>query len=200
MRRSRTTVEILVTTADCGIDVAPLEIQGDCAGTMGQIPDGDRSSTMSPLRYKGHVVHPCGAIIDVRQTNHGDVIINRVDQVLGSNPPHNGFGKQRGSTLGYVQIGRKIPRFGENDFRSGPLPEETDEQFEQVDRHAVGKHDVGCGNAEQWRQSSTQATGSPKPAGFIPAANQSPAPLLLGHVLHCARAALHSGPRLLPSR
>ena len=81
--RAGSGVEVFVGAADREIGIGRGEIDGDCAGAVREVPDGEGAGGMGGFGERRHVVQPAGAVIDLRQHQHGDVVGEMVGDILG---------------------------------------------------------------------------------------------------------------------
>ena len=80
--RTRPTVEVFIGATHREIRAAARHIDGQRACGMRQIPDRDGTGIMRLLRERGHVMHPPGAVIDLRQHQHGKIAVDMVRDIL----------------------------------------------------------------------------------------------------------------------
>ena len=82
-RRAGAAVEIFVSASHRKFRVAPRQIDRQRPGAVGKIPQHDRTGGMGLCRDRIHVVHPAGAVVDLRQHHHRHIRRYRVGDILG---------------------------------------------------------------------------------------------------------------------
>ncbi|MNV41401.1 hypothetical protein D3C71_1330360 [compost metagenome] len=154
---------------------------------MGEVPDGQGAALVDQLGHGLHVVHVAGLVVDVGQHHHGDVLVNRLRQRLRAVHQTQAVAllQQVHQPFGNVQIGGEVARLADNHpplRRSRGLHAQgRAEHLEQVDRGGIGDHHFAFTGTDQPGQAIAQALRQIAPAGAVPAADQTIAPLLGNH-------------------
>ncbi len=149
---------------------------------MRQVPHRHRPGGVRRARQPSHVVHAPAAVVDVRQHQHGDALIQRrLDRIRRNQPDLVTATKQRAQSLRHIQIGREIPwlRQDYQSFRSQGQP--RGQRLEQVHRGAVARHRAARLGADQLADLLADAQRQRHPAVAVPRPDQLAAPLALHH-------------------
>ena len=106
-RRAGAAVQVLVAAADREVGAGAVQIDRHGAGGVREIPDHDRAGLMRRARQLGHPVHAAGAIVDVRQHQDRDAIVEMRRDLVGVDE-HQLEAVLARERLGDVEIGREV--------------------------------------------------------------------------------------------
>ena len=108
-RRPGAAIKIFIGTPNRKIGPTGGQINLCCAGTMGQIPQGQGTLCMGFCRQPCHIMHPATAVIDLGDKGHCDLISDMVLNLFWIHDTQLVVAVQRGNQpLSHVKIRGKI--------------------------------------------------------------------------------------------
>src|SRR5881628_1076970 len=188
-RRARPTAEVLVPAADREIRAGAREVDGNGAGRVRAVPQGEHAAGARQVVDRGHVPAPAGTVVDVAQVEHADVGGERRVELgrLVDAPDRRAAAGEAGEPFGDVHVRREVVRFRHDDGpRAVELPGVAEDLVE-VDRGVVAEHHVALAGAENVRQAFAHPPGLLQPVVAVPAAPARVAPAVQHHPLHARR-------------
>ena len=111
-RSARTAVQELVAAADGEVGIHVRQVHRHGARRMRQVPYHERAGLVGSNGQRRHVEHPAGAIVYVRQHDHGYIRVQRcLDFVNGDRVQLVTAGEQGNQTFGNVKVSGEITGF-----------------------------------------------------------------------------------------
>ena len=116
-RRARSAVQVLVAAADRQVGARGIQIDRHRPGGMREVPHHDRAGGVGRSRQGRHVVHPPGAVINMRQHQDRQLVVQLRGKV-GFIHQHQLHAAFVGQGLGNVEIGGKVAALRDNALSS----------------------------------------------------------------------------------
>ena len=176
-RRTRTRVQELVGAADGEVGPGAGKIDGQRSRRVGQIPDRQCAGRVRRLRQARHVVPATGAVVDLGQQQHCDVLVERLADGLRSHGPDLVPAPERANQpVGHVEVGREVAVIRQDDATLRPHPQGGGHRLVDLDGQRVAHHHGAGRRADQPADAIADPGRLLHPARVIPAADQHLAP------------------------
>ncbi len=178
-RRAGAAVEVFVAAADREVGLRRVEVHRHGARAVREVPDGEHAGRMRGGGDGGHVVHGAGAVVDVGQHQHGDLVGERRGDLfrLDELQAKAALAAQR---FGDVEVGREVAALADDELALGCVlgrdVQRGAQHLVEVDGSAVGGHHFAGRRAYQPGNLVAQALRQLEPAGAVPGADQALAP------------------------
>ena len=155
------------------------------ACAVGQVPHHQCTSRMGSLGEGGHVVHGAGAVVDMGEHQHRQVLVQVLCNLVRLHK-HQRVAALGAQAFGDVQVGRKVAALAQHHAAVGTVGmrngQRGGQHFVEVDRRGVGGHHFTGPGANQRRNPVPQALGQVKPTRRVPGTNQALTPFLAHHL------------------
>ena len=203
-------VQVLVAATDgkvrgVALDPAAMHVHRHGAGRVRQIPDHQRAGRAGRARHLRHPEHAAGAVIHVRQHQHGQTLVEHRGHVLGVDE-HELEPVVAGHRVGDVQVRRKIRPLRHDATacarRTGRcrevLPGDGHRRVQhlvQVRGRGIGHDHLAGSRAHKGRDLVADALGGRDPASGVPAPHQPAAPLVFDDLAYTRGRGRRQGPQ-----
>ena len=147
----------------------------------------------------GHVVRPAGAVVDVREADDRDVVVEDGADLLRFDA-HHPQPQQVGHRVGDVEVGREVARLDHQRAAVRAQPGGRDERLEQVRRRRVGHDDLVRLGADQPGDPGTDPARRVPPVVGVPGRDQVRPHCCSTTSRTASGTAAGSAPSELPSR
>ena len=187
-RCSGTTVEVLVPATHGHVGTVRVDLQGNRRDAVAEVPERQRAGVARRRAERAHVVHVAGAVVDVGEHQHRDLVIQGIEQLHPGHHLHRAATEPCGGS-GDIEIGVEVLRLGEDDGAARPHGERRAHQFEDAHRRALSDDHLIGARTDHPGQLGADTLGRLGPPRIEPAADQPVAPLAGHRVGDAARSA-----------
>ena len=183
--RAGAAVQVLVAAANRKISIRAQQVHRHSACTVRQVPHTKNALGMRGGGDGGHVVHGAGAVVHMRQHQHGHVAGQRCVDLFRLHQ-HQFQPALFAQAFGNVEVGGEVAALAHDALAGGVVfagnVQRRAQHLVEVDGGAVGAHHLVLARANQGGELVAQALGQVKPAGGVPRLDQVGAPFALHHI------------------
>ena len=178
-------VQVLVAAANRKISVRTEQVHRHGARAVRQVPHAQNALGLRGGGDGGHVVHGAGAVVHMRQHQHGHVAGQRCVDLFRLHQ-HQFQPALFAQAFGNVEVGGEVAALAHDAFAGGAVfagnVQRRAQHLVEVDGGAVGAHHLVLARANQGGELVAQALGQVKPARGVPRLDEVRAPFALHHI------------------
>ncbi|MNV02850.1 hypothetical protein D3C71_930900 [compost metagenome] len=180
-------VQVLVAAANREICACAVQIDRHRARAVRQVPHAQDALGVRGSGDGRHVVHGAGAVVHVREHQHGDVAGQCCGDLFGLYQ-HQLQAALLAQAFCNVEVGGEVAALAHDALARGAVfardVERRAQHLVEVDGRAVGAHHFILARADQRGQLVAQALGQVKPACCVPRFDEVCAPFAGDHIGH----------------
>ena len=170
-----------------------MQIDGHCTRAVRQVPHAQDAGRMGGGGDGGHVVHGAGAVVHMREHEHGHIAGEGGGNVLGLHQ-HQLQPALLAQAFGNVEVGGEVAALAHDAAARGAVfagdVQRRAQYLVEIDGGAVGAHHLIRARADQRGQLVAQALGQVKPAGGVPGLDEVGPPFARDHIGHAGGGGL----------